>query len=164
MQIKSGFGLQFIWMIPSVTRVGDEKKQLRNFEKGNSESKMICAKVSIKVLQRIVTATVVVVAIFSEGVVASGQECSLDICTDGSSSGYAFHSFIHQRNEEKLKKAKNISPPPPNITPMAACHVLIGARHKKIILQHDASFHTLSVDRLNYHHHHAFTVPLFSPK
>lgn len=92
---KSGFGLQFR-MIPSL---GDEKKQLRNFEKGNSESKMICAKVSIKVLQRIVTATVVVVAIFSEGVVASGQECSLDICTDGSSSGYV-HSVTHSSKKK----------------------------------------------------------------
>lgn len=64
---------------------------------------MICAKVSIKVLQRIVTATVVVVAIFSEGVVASGQECSLDICTDGSSSGYVFHSFILSHIQSKKK-------------------------------------------------------------
>lgn len=83
--------------------LGDEKKQLRNFEKGNSESKMICAKVSIKVLQRIVTATVVVVAIFSEGVVASGQECSLDICTDGSSSGYVRTYFIHSFIKEMKK-------------------------------------------------------------
>lgn len=138
-------------MIPSVTRVGDEKKQLRNFEKGNSESEMICAKVSIKVLQRIVTATVVVVAFFSEGVVASGQECSLDICTDGSSSGYVKKQKIYHHHHQTSH-------------PWQRAMFLLARAIKKIILQHDASFHTLSVDRLNYHHHHAFTVPLFSPK